>query len=84
LGGSRGFAYFGGVRLPDGRVICVPYNAKSVGILTLSDEKAWARARRRTEGVKRELVAAAWHPARMADWCLDDDERRELAEMGLR
>jgi hypothetical protein len=33
--------------------------------------------------VKRELVAAAWHPARMADWCLDDDERRELAEMGL-
>jgi hypothetical protein len=77
------FASYGGVLLRDGRVVFVPYGAKRVGILALSDEKARARARARAEAVKEELVAAAWHPARMAEWCLDTDERRELAEMGL-
>ena len=33
--------------------------------------------------VKAELVAAAWHPKRMLRWCLDETERREMAEMGL-
>jgi hypothetical protein len=75
------FSFHGGVLLRDGRV--VPYGTKRIGILTLSDEKARARARARTEAVKQELIAAAWHPARMAEWCLDDGERRELAEMGL-
>jgi hypothetical protein len=77
------FASYGGVLLRDGRVVFVPYGAKRVGILALSDEKARARAQARAEAVKEELVAAAWHPKRMAAWCLDDGERRELAEMGL-
>jgi hypothetical protein len=69
------------VLLPDGRVVFVPCNKYHFGILSLSDEKARARALLRTEAVKQELVAAAWHPKRMADWCMDDGERRELAEM---
>jgi hypothetical protein len=71
------------VLLRDGRVVFVPYDAKSIGILTLSDEKARARARLRTEAVRQELIAAAWHPKRMTAWCLDTGERRELADMGL-
>jgi hypothetical protein len=70
------------VLLSDGRVVLVPsWNTTHIGILTLSDEKARARALRRTEAVKEELIAAAWHPKRMSEWCLDDGERRELAEM---
>ena len=74
-------AYEGGVLLHDGRVMLIPWNAKRIGILSLSDEKARARALLRTEAVKQELIAAAWHPKRMSDWCMDTDERRELAEM---
>jgi streptogramin lyase len=78
---ASGGTYYGGVLLGDGRVVFVPWEAAHIGILTLSDEKARARALRRAEAVKEELVAAAWHPKRMADWCMDDGERRELAEM---
>jgi hypothetical protein len=74
-------AYQGGVLLHDGRVMLIPWNTTSIGILTLSDKKAQARARVRAEAIKQELVAAAWHPKRMTEWCLDTDERRELAEM---
>jgi len=74
-------AYQGGVLLHDGRVMLLPWNTKRIGILSLSDEKARARALRRTEAVKQELVAAAWHPTRMSEWCLDTEERRELAEI---
>jgi hypothetical protein len=69
--------------LADGRVLLFPWKAPSFGILSLSDEKARARALLRTEAVKEELIAAAWHPARMTEWCLDTEERREFAEMGL-
>jgi hypothetical protein len=75
--------YNGGVPLSDGRVVLVPRESHEIGILALSEEQARRRAHSRTEAVKRELVAAAWHPKRMARWCLDDGERRELADMGL-
>jgi hypothetical protein len=41
---------------------------------------AQARAHARTDLLREELIAAAWHPRRFADWCLDCDERAELAE----
>ena len=77
--------YQGGVLLADGRVLFVPWTwtVSHIGILTLPDVKARRRAHLRTEAVKQELIAAAWHPKRMTDWCLDTDERRELAEMGV-
>jgi transcriptional regulator of met regulon len=59
----------------------VPHDATTIGIL--SDERARRRAHSRTDAVKAELVAAAWHPKRMLSWCLDETERREMAEMGL-
>jgi hypothetical protein len=71
------------VLLADGRVLLLPWKAQHFGILTFSDEKAKRRAHLRTEAVKQELIAAAWHPKRMTAWCLDTDERRELAEMGM-
>jgi hypothetical protein len=78
-------AYHAGVLLSNGNVVLVPWDTENIGILALSEEKALARARARalarTEAVKEELFAAAWHPARMAEWCLDTDERRELAEL---
>jgi streptogramin lyase len=77
------YAYDGKVLLNDGRVLLVPHDAKTIGILTVSDEKARRRAHSRTDALKQELVAAAWHPKRMSRWCLDEDERREFAEMGL-
>ena len=61
----------------------IPRNATDAWFVTLSDEKERARTQARAEAVKAELVAAAWHPKRMTEWCLDTDERRELAEMGL-
>lgn len=39
------------------------------------------RAHARTELLREELAAAAWHPSRFADWCLDSDERSEIAEL---
>jgi len=42
---------------------------------------AQARAHARTELLREELAAATWHPSRFADWCLDCDERAELAEL---
>jgi streptogramin lyase len=76
--------YRSGVLLPNGNVVLVPWDTENIGILTLSEEKARARARARallrTEAVKEELIAAAWRPERMAEWCLDTDERRELAD----
>ena len=74
------YYYIGGVPLPDGRVVFVPFNATKIGIISFSDEKARARARKRTEAVKEELMAVAWNPARVAEWCLDTDERREFAD----
>ena len=41
---------------------------------------ARSRAHARTDLLREELIAAAWHPSRFADWCLDSDERAELAE----
>jgi len=77
------YAHLSGMLLLDGRVLFTPCDAKKIGILTVSDEKARRRAHARTEAVKAELVAAAWHPKRMSRWCLDEDERREMAKMGL-
>jgi len=39
------------------------------------------RAHARTDLLREELAAAAWHPRRFADWCLDCEERAELAEL---
>jgi hypothetical protein len=39
------------------------------------------RAHARTELLREELAAATWHPSRFANWCLDCDERVELAEL---
>ena len=75
------YAFNGACVLPDGRIAFIPWNTKNVWFVTLSDEKARARTRLRTEAVKEDLIAAAWHPKRMTAWCLDTDERRELAEM---
>lgn len=40
------------------------------------------RTIKRTEAVKQELIAAAWHPRRMVAWCLDTEEREELGAIG--
>jgi hypothetical protein len=39
------------------------------------------RALERMSAIKQELVAAAWHPRRMVDWCLDTDEQEELRDL---
>ena len=39
------------------------------------------RAQARTELLREDLIAAAWHPRRFGDWCLDCEERAELAEL---
>ncbi len=31
----------------------------------------------RQRSYREELIAAAWHPRRLLNWCIDDDERRE-------
>jgi len=36
------------------------------------------RVLERTQMIKQELMAAAWHPRRMVDWCLDTDDQEEL------
>lgn len=73
----------GAVILSDNRVAFLPaWPFKTVQILTRLNGPQ-RRAQARTETIKAELMAAAWHPARHARWCLDEDERRELAEMGL-
>ena len=36
------------------------------------------RALERMSAIKQELMAAAWHPRRMVDWCMDTDEQEEL------
>jgi len=28
--------------------------------------------------IKEELMAVAWHPDRMKDWCLDNEEKLEI------
>jgi hypothetical protein len=28
--------------------------------------------------IKEELIACAWHPDRMMNWCLDCEEKKEL------
>ena len=35
----------------------------------------------RLAAVKEELMAAAWHPKRMVEWCWDDEDRRELEDL---
>lgn len=39
------------------------------------------RALERTHAIKEELMAAAWHPRRMVDWCMDTEEQDELRSM---
>ena len=36
------------------------------------------RALERIALIKQELMAAAWHPRRMVNWCMDTDEQEEL------
>jgi hypothetical protein len=76
-------SYENGVLLADDRVLLLPWRTRRIGILSFSDEKARARAHKRTQEIKQELIAAAWHPSRMLDWCLDNNDRCELAEMEL-
>lgn len=38
------------------------------------------RALARTDAIREELIAVAWHPRRFREWCLDSDEQRELSE----
>ena len=38
------------------------------------------RALERTHAIKQDLMAAAWHPRRMVDWCMDTEEQDELRE----
>ena len=42
-----------------------------------SHRKAWASI----ETLKEDLMAAAWHPRRLVDWCMDTDERAEFLSM---
>ena len=39
------------------------------------------RVLKRTYTIKHDLMAAAWHPVRMVDWCLDIEEHSELLRM---
>ena len=39
------------------------------------------RVQARTELLREDLIAATWHPRRFGNWCLDCDERAELAEL---
>jgi hypothetical protein len=39
------------------------------------------RVLKRTDTIKQDLMAAAWHPVRMVDWCLDNEEHGELLRM---
>ena len=45
-----------------------------------AEKAARRRAHSRTELLRKDLMEATWHPSRFADWCLDSDERAELAE----
>lgn len=38
------------------------------------------RVQARTDILLKDLMEAAWHPSRFADWCLDSDDRAEIAE----
>jgi hypothetical protein len=40
------------------------------------------RNQARTAHLKAELMAAAWHPSRMVDWCLDTEDQADIKEMG--
>ena len=40
-----------------------------------------ASCMQRLDALKEELMAAAWHPDRMAEWCWDDEDKRELEEL---
>lgn len=47
-----------------------------------TNDPAFEAARRRLEfweASLEEFVAETWHPSRVVDWCLPEDERRELA-----
>eukprot|EP00891_Asterochloris_glomerata_P005753 jgi/Astpho2/5753/fgenesh1_pg.00080_%23_22_t len=33
--------------------------------------------------LKEELMASAWHPKRMVEWCWDEDEKRESNELQM-
>jgi hypothetical protein len=39
------------------------------------------RTRARTRVLYHDIIAAAWHPRRFQDWCLDEDDKRETHEL---
>jgi len=40
------------------------------------------RVIKRNDIIKQDLMAAAWHPNRMMNWCLDNEEHNELSKNG--
>jgi hypothetical protein len=41
-------------------------------------KKRKAQTQQQTEKIKEELIAYAWHPDRVMDWCFDVEELREI------
>jgi hypothetical protein len=35
---------------------------------------------KQTELLKEELIAKTWHPARFMDWCIDNEELKDMEE----
>lgn len=52
-------------------------------IETYAEQNACARMSLRTKRLQRDLIASAWKPARMQEWCLDEEEKKDLAKDGL-
>lgn len=49
---------------------------------TYVEQNVCARTRLRNKRLLRDLMGSAWNPLRMNDWCLDEEEKKELAEDG--
>jgi len=45
-----------------------------------AEKTARRRVQARTDILLKDLMEATWHPSRFTDWCLDSDDRAEIAE----
>lgn len=43
-----------------------------------TEEASQARIQKRTDRLRRQLMRRTWHPSRIHDWCLDEDEKMEM------